>query len=194
MGIVISTHLPPPVMIESTEALKCVTHMLCWSCAIYFSAAASSENDQGSMNLDSKTAPVDSTMPSRVATIQGMAECLTRRWISVMCRPVLRSYQERLSSSVAAPSCTMRLPDRSSGAASPRFSRQRRTSAASSEPMMIRASEPPMKLRLLMESANLKICLFIELSYPRVFAMLNVVPYQQFLLIQRRENPVNKNY
>jgi hypothetical protein len=60
--------------------------------------------------------------------------------------------------------------------------------------MMIRASEPPMKLRLLMESANLKICLFIELSYPRVFAMLNVVPYQQFLLIQRRENPVNKNY
>src|SRR5215813_7039379 len=102
MGIVISTHLPPPVMIESTEALKCVTHMLCWSCAIYFSAAASSENDQGSMNLDSKTAPVDSTMPSRVATIQGMAECLTRRWMSVTRRPVLRSYQERLSSSVAA--------------------------------------------------------------------------------------------
>jgi hypothetical protein len=60
--------------------------------------------------------------------------------------------------------------------------------------MMIRASEPPMKLRLLMESVNLKICLFIELSYPRVFAMLNVVPCQQFLLIQRRENSVNKNY
>jgi hypothetical protein len=60
--------------------------------------------------------------------------------------------------------------------------------------MTIRASEPPMKLRLLMESANLKICLFIELSYQRVFAMLNVVPYQQFLLIQRRENSVNKNY
>jgi hypothetical protein len=59
--------------------------------------------------------------------------------------------------------------------------------------MMIRASEPPMKLRLLMESANLKICLFIELSYPRVFAMLNVL-YQQFLLIQQRENAVNKNY
>jgi DNA-binding transcriptional regulator YiaG len=51
--------------------------------------------------------------------------------------------------------------------------------------MMIRASEPPMKLRLLMESANLKICLFIELSYPRVFAMVNVVPYQQFLLIKQ---------
>ena len=31
-------------------------------------------------------------------------------------------YQQRLSSSVALPSCTMRLPDRSSGSASPRFS------------------------------------------------------------------------
>jgi len=51
-----------------------------------------------------------------------------------------------------------------------------------------------MKLRLLMESANLKICLLIELSYPRVFAMLNVVPHQQFLLIKQRENAVNKNY
>src|SRR5215467_4182278 len=194
MGMVISTHLPPPVMIESTAVLKCVTHMLCWSWAMYFSATASSENDHGSMNLDSKTAPVASTVPSRVATIQGMAECLTRRWTSVTCRPVLRSYQERLSSSVAAPSCTMRLPDRSSGSASPRFSRQRRIRAASSTPMIIRAAEPPTKLRLLMESANLKICLFIELSYPRVFAMLNVAPYQQFLLIKQRGNAVNKNY
>src|SRR5215471_20827356 len=161
---------------------------------MYFSAAASSENNQGSINLASNTASVPSTIPSRVAAIQGIAECLTRRCTSRTCRPVLRSYQERLSSSVATPSCTMRLPDRSSGAASPRFSRQRRTSAASSEPMMIGASEPPMKLRLLMESVNLRICLFIELSHPRVFAMLNVVPYQQFLLIQRRENLVNKNY
>ena len=114
---------------------------------MYFSAAASSENDQGSMNLASNTASVPSTMPSRVAAIQGMAECLTRRWTSVTRRPVLRSYQVRLSSSVAVPSCTMRLPDRSSGSASPRFSRQRRTRAASSLPMMIRASEPPMKER-----------------------------------------------
>ena len=36
---------------------------------MYFSAAASSENDQGSMNLASNTAPVPSTMPSRVAAI-----------------------------------------------------------------------------------------------------------------------------
>src|SRR5215471_7269067 len=147
MGIAISTHLPPPVMIESTEVRRWVTHMLCWSCGMYFSAAASSEKDHGSMNLDSNTAPVPSTIPSRVATIHAIAECLTRRCTSRTRRPVLRSYQERLSSSVALPSCTMRLPDRSSGSASPRFSRQSRTRAASSAPIMIRASEPPMKAR-----------------------------------------------
>ena len=97
MGIVISTHLPPPVMIDSTEVLKWVTHILCWSCAMYFSAAASSENDQGSMNLASNTASVPSTMPSKVAAIQTMAECLTRRCTSRTRRPVLRSYHERLS-------------------------------------------------------------------------------------------------
>ena len=37
---------------------------------MYFSAAASSENDQGSMNLASNTAPVASTRPSSVAAIQ----------------------------------------------------------------------------------------------------------------------------
>ena len=153
MGMVISTHLPPPVMIDSTEVRKWVTHMLCWSWAMYFSAAASSENDQGSMNLASNTASVPSTIPSRVAAIQGMAECLTRRCTSRTCRPELRSYQARLRSSVAAPSCTMRLPERSSGSASPRFSRQRRIRAASSLPMMIRASEPPMKER---RSTNLR--------------------------------------
>ena len=81
--MVISTHLPPPVMIDSTAERAWVTHMLCCSCAMCFSAAASSENDQGSMNLASNTAPVPSTMPSRVAAIQEMAECLTRRWTSV---------------------------------------------------------------------------------------------------------------
>ena len=32
------------------------THILCWSCGVYFCIAASSENDQGSMNLASNTA------------------------------------------------------------------------------------------------------------------------------------------
>ena len=99
------------------------------------------------MNLDSNTASVPSTIPSSVAIIHEIAECLTWRCTSRTRRPVLRSYQERLSSSVAAPSLTIRLPDKSSGSASPRFSRQRRTRAASSLPMMILASEPPMNER-----------------------------------------------
>src|ERR1700738_5289370 len=103
MGIAISTHLPPPVMMESTEVRRWVTHILCCSWAMYFSAAASSENDHGSMNLDSNTASVPSTIPSRVATIQEIAEWLTRRWTSRIRRPLLRSYQARLSSSVAEP-------------------------------------------------------------------------------------------
>ena len=41
----------------------------------------------------------------------------------------------------------MRLPDRSSGSTSARFSRQRRSRAVSSLPMITRASEPPMKER-----------------------------------------------
>ena len=64
-----------------------------------------------------------------------------------MACPVLASYQRRLRSSVTSPSWTMRLPDRSSGSTSPRFSRHSRIRAASSSPMMIRASEPPMKWR-----------------------------------------------
>jgi len=50
------------------------------------------------------------------------------------------SYQERLSSSVAAPSCTMRLPDRSSGAASPRFSRRVNMKLKPSTSAQIRAA------------------------------------------------------
>ena len=46
------------------------THILCCSCAICFAAAASSENDQGSMNLASKTASLPCTRPSSVAPIQ----------------------------------------------------------------------------------------------------------------------------
>jgi hypothetical protein len=92
---------------------------------MYFWTAASSEKDQGSMNLASNTAPVPATIPSRVAAIQGIAECLTRRWTSSTVRPVLRSYQVRLRSSVALPSCTIRLPDRFSWPTSPRFSCQR---------------------------------------------------------------------
>src|SRR6516225_6796340 len=121
--MVISTHLPPPVMIESTASLAFVTHMLCWSCGIYFSAAPSSENDHGSMNLASNTAPVPSTTPSRVAAIHLFTGCRTQLWTSVMACPVLRSNHWRLRGSVTTPSWTMRLLDRSLGSASPHFSR-----------------------------------------------------------------------
>ena len=42
---------------------------------------------------------------------------------------MLRSNQWRLRGSVTTPSWTMRLPERSSGSTSPRFSRHRRRSA-----------------------------------------------------------------
>src|SRR6187401_723913 len=44
-------------MMDSTAVLAFATHMLCCSCAMCFSAAPSSENDHGSMNLASNTAP-----------------------------------------------------------------------------------------------------------------------------------------
>ena len=47
-------------------------------------AAASSENDQGSMNLASNTAPVASIIPSRVAPSQRTTGCRTRRWTSLI--------------------------------------------------------------------------------------------------------------
>jgi len=87
-GILISTHCPPPVMIDSTAVLEAVTHILCCSCGMCFSAAPSSENDQGSMNLASKTAPEPSTMPSSVAAIHRFTGWKTRRWTSVMACPV----------------------------------------------------------------------------------------------------------
>ena len=73
--MVISTHLPPPVMMESTADFALATHMLCCSCPMCFSAAASSENDHGNMNFASNTAPEGSTNPSSVAAIHLLAGC-----------------------------------------------------------------------------------------------------------------------
>src|SRR5215831_11114908 len=178
MGIAISTHLPPPVMIDNTASRECVTHILCWTWAICFSAAASSEKDQGSMNLASKIAPVPSTTPSRVAAIQGMTKCSTRRWTSPTVRPVLRSYQLRLRSSVTLPSCTVRLPERSSGPTSPRFSRQRRTRAASSLPIIILASEPPMNARRRVQFLLFS-CIGSSLPYKNYVSIYNLYPESQ---------------
>src|SRR5262249_54899717 len=71
----IATHLPPPVMIESTPALAFITHILCWSCGMYFSAARTSENDQGSINFASKTTPGCSTIPPRGGAAPRRAGC-----------------------------------------------------------------------------------------------------------------------
>src|ERR1700738_4047301 len=90
--ILISTHLPPPVMMDSTAAVALVTHILCWTWAICFSAAASSENDQGSMNFASNTAPEPSTAPSSVAAIQRITGCRTQLWTSLMTCTVVRCY------------------------------------------------------------------------------------------------------
>jgi hypothetical protein len=79
-----------------------------------------------------RSAPEPVTTPSSVAAIHWMTGCFTRLWTFVIAWPVLRSYQVRLSSSVARPSWTMRLPERSSGPTSPRFSCHRRIKAFSS--------------------------------------------------------------
>ena len=145
----------PPVIIDSTADLDWITHMLCCNWAMHFSAALFSEKDQGRMNFDSNTAPLVSTTPSRVAAMHFRTGCRARRWTSFTARPVLASNHRRLRSSVTTPSWTMRFPERSSDSTSPRFSCQRRRSAASSRPIMIRASEPPIKLR---RSDRLKAC------------------------------------
>ena len=80
--------LAPPVMTESTADLAAITHMLCCSCAMCFSAAASSENAQGSMNLASNTASVAATRPSSVAAIQRRTGWRTCRPMSVRTWPV----------------------------------------------------------------------------------------------------------
>jgi hypothetical protein len=58
-------------MTESTADFAATTHILCCSCGMYFSAAASSENDHRNMNLASNTAPLASTRPcSGITTIR----------------------------------------------------------------------------------------------------------------------------
>src|SRR5207245_3323478 len=109
--MVISTHLPPPVIIESTAALAFMTHILCWSCGMYFSAAITSENDQGSMNLASKTAPVGSTIPSRVAAIQRRTGCWTRRCTSVITCSVLLYYHCMISGLIQSTTLIALEPD-----------------------------------------------------------------------------------
>src|SRR5208283_2046805 len=92
---------------------------------------------------------------------------------SLISFPVLRSYHWRLRSSVTRPSWTMRLVERSSGPTSPRFSCHRRTRAFSSWPMMMRASEPPMKERRSRTSTRVTdLCCIVILHLLGLLAML----------------------
>jgi hypothetical protein len=70
-------HFPSPVMMESNRAPQMGNPHVVLQLGMYFLAAASSENDQGSMNLASNTASLPATIPSRVAAIHGIAERLT---------------------------------------------------------------------------------------------------------------------
>jgi hypothetical protein len=58
---------------------------------MYFSAAASSENAHGSMNLVSNTASLPSIRPSKVAAIQRSAGWRILFWMSVIACSVLAS-------------------------------------------------------------------------------------------------------
>jgi hypothetical protein len=73
---------------------------------------------------------------------------------------------------VAKPKWTIRLPDRSSGSTSPRFSRQRRSKVAWSSPIMIRAFEPPMKqLRFSSEFVHIG-CFIARSKSPKWLSLL----------------------
>ena len=86
--------------------------------------------------------------------------------------PVLASYQRRFSSSVTKPSWTMRLSDRSSGSTSSRFSRQRRGSAASLSPIMMRASEPPMLAAVSISFSPLLFWVWVKCVDPRASLLM----------------------
>ena len=71
----------------------------------------------------------------------------------------------------ARPSWTMRLLERSSGSTSPRFSRHSRRRAASSVPMTIRASDPPIKVRRRRWISSLADVVVICFSLWRVYSL-----------------------
>ena len=67
-GLVISIHLPPPVMIESAAKRALVIHMLCWSWAMCFSAA----EDLASAFERKRFEEVDGILASRTSTLAAL--------------------------------------------------------------------------------------------------------------------------
>jgi hypothetical protein len=113
---------------------------------LYLSAAASSESDHGSieLGLENGITALDPTVERR----RHPPECRVPKvlldvgddlaGIGLIPAPVQVLGREAKLNAI-------RLPERSSGSISARFSRQSRMRAASSFPIMIRESEPPMK-------------------------------------------------
>ena len=95
------------------------------------------------------------------------------------------------------PSWTIKTLERLTGAASPRFSRQSRIRAFSSLPMMIRASEPPIKfMRYGLCSCFLReidiFCGFLQSFCDNNCGLTRDHIYQHFLLNQSTQNYVNR--
>ena len=89
----------------------------------------------------------------------------------------------------ARPNWTTRLPERSSGSASPRFSRQSCTRAASSVPMIIRASEPPIKERRSWAVAT-AFGKFLCMATSRLQFVVAHVTKAQYHACDRRTSPI----
>jgi hypothetical protein len=106
---VISTHVPPPVMIDSEAERRWVTHMLCWSCAMYFSTAASSTGRQifcagalsrriaaeraamGARHTDKTFVEIDGADRYYCSQPEKMQECLAAGWDAFAGRDCSRS-------------------------------------------------------------------------------------------------------
>ena len=81
-------------MIDSAADLELITHILCCSWAMCFSAAASSENDHGNMNLASNTASVSSTLPSRAS--RNEPACAGSKHLHIFALPLVHESRELL--------------------------------------------------------------------------------------------------
>ena len=146
--MVISTHLPPPVMIDSTAVREAVTHMLCCSWAMCFSAAAflRERPRQHELGLEDGAGPLDHAVEGgRHPALDRMKHLplhLGHDLAGVALVPVpveVLGHGAELDDQVV-PIGPRARPRRASPATAG-------AGRASSSPMMIRASEPPIKER-----------------------------------------------
>ena len=147
--VVISTHLPPPVITERTALRAATTHILCYELRHVLLGRRFLRERHGSMNLASKTASLPWTRPS--SSRHHPPQCrMADPFLNIndhLARVHLIPAPVQLlgrSAELGRPDCQKGRPARFQ----PRFSRQSRRRAASASPIMIRASEPPMKMNV----------------------------------------------